>query len=268
MAAGGTGRRADVGVYGGSGLYSLLDAVEEVTVETPYGAPAAPVTIGEVAGRRVAFLPRHGRDHSLPPHRVPYRANAWAMRELGVRAIFGPCASGSLQADIRRGDFVVVDQLVDRTAGRPASFHDGPESPPGIAPVNHVSLADPYDARLRAVAVAACEAEGVRVHHGGTVVVIEGPRFSTRAESRWYGAQGWQVINMTQMPEVALAAELGVPYAAIALVTDYDVGLEGEPGIEAVTMDEVFATLARNADVVRKVLFRAIESLPDELLAD
>jgi 5'-methylthioadenosine phosphorylase len=131
-----------------------------------------------------------------------------------------------------------------------------------------VSLADPYDARLRAVAVAACEAEGVRVHDGGTVVVIEGPRFSTRAESRWYGAQGWQVINMTQMPEVALAAELGVPYAAIALVTDYDVGLEGEPGIEAVTMDEVFATLARNADVVRKVLFRAIESLPHELLAD
>jgi 5'-methylthioadenosine phosphorylase len=268
MASGGTGRRADVGVYGGSGLYALLDDVAEIAVETPYGPPAAPVTIGEVAGRRVAFLPRHGRDHSLPPHRVPYRANAWAMRELGVRAIFGPCASGSLQADIRPGEFVVVDQLVDRTAGRAASFHDGPDSPPGISPVDHVSFADPYDARLRAVAVAACEAEGVRVHDGGTVVVIEGPRFSTRAESRWYGAQGWQVINMTQMPEAVLATELGMPYAAIALITDYDVGLEGEPGIRPVTMDEVFATLERNADVVRKVLFRAIEALPDELLAD
>jgi 5'-methylthioadenosine phosphorylase len=267
MPAGGSGRRADVGVFGGSGLYALLDDVEEVTVETPYGPPAAPVTIGAVGGRRVAFLPRHGRDHSLPPHRVPYRANAWAMRELGVRAIFGPCASGSLQADIRPGEFVVVDQLVDRTAGRAASFHDGPGSPPDISPVNHVSFADPYDAQLRAIAVAACEAEGVVVHDGGTVVVVEGPRFSTRAESRWYGAQGWQVINMTQMPEAVLATELAVPYAAIALITDYDVGLEGVPGIAPVTMDEVFATLERNADVVRKVLFRAIEALPDELLA-
>jgi 5'-methylthioadenosine phosphorylase len=265
---GASGRRADVGVYGGSGLYSLLDQVEEVAIATPFGAPAAPVTIGEVAGRRVAFLPRHGREHTLPPHRVPYRANAWAMRELGVRAIFGPCASGSLQPDIHRGEFVVVDQLFDRTAGRDSSFHDGPDMPEGLTPVDHVSFADPYDARLRAVAVEASRAEGVTVHDGGTVVVMQGPRFSTRAESRWYGAQGWHVINMTQMPEAVLATEIGVPYAAIALVTDYDVGLEGEPGIEPVTIDEVFATLARNADVVRKVLFRAVEMLPDEVLAD
>jgi 5'-methylthioadenosine phosphorylase len=263
-----SGRRADVGVYGGSGLYSLLDQVEEVAIATPFGAPAAPVTIGEVAGRRVAFLPRHGREHTLPPHRVPYRANAWAMRELGVRAIFGPCASGSLRPDIHRGEFVVVDQLFDRTAGRDSSFHDGPDTPEGLTPVDHVSFADPYDARLRAVAVEASRAEGVTVHDGGTVVVMQGPRFSTRAESRWYGAQGWHVINMTQMPEAVLATEIGVPYAAIALVTDYDVGLEGEPGIEPVTIDEVFATLARNADVVRKVLFRAVEMLPDEVLAD
>jgi 5'-methylthioadenosine phosphorylase len=268
MTTGGNGRRADVGVYGGSGLYALLDDVEEVTVDTPFGPPAAPVTIGDVAGRRVAFLPRHGRDHSLPPHRVPYRANAWAMRELGVRAIFGPCASGSLQPDIRPGEFVVVDQLVDRTSGRAASLHDGPDSPPGFGPVDHVSFAEPYDARLRAVAVDACKAEGVTVHDGGTVVIIEGPRFSTRAESRWYGAQGWQVINMTQMPEAVLATEIGVPYASIALITDFDAGLEGVPGIEPVTMDEVFATLERNADQVRKVLFRAVAALPDELFAD
>ena len=258
-------RQADVGVYGGSGLYSLLDDVDEVDVDTPFGPPAAPVTIGEVGGRRVAFLPRHGRDHSLPPHRVPYRANAWALHSLGVRAVFGPCASGSLRADLAPGDFVVPDQIVDRTAGRAASFHDGPDSPEGMSPVDHLTFADPYDERLRSVALAACRAEGVTVHEGGTVVVIEGPRFSTRAESRWYAAQGWEVINMTQMPEAALAAELGIPYATIALITDYDAGLEGQPGIEPVTMDEVMATLARNAEVVRKVLYRAVADLPDAL---
>jgi 5'-methylthioadenosine phosphorylase len=259
------GVRADVGVFGGSGLYALLDDVEEVTIETPFGEPAAPVTIGSVGGRRVAFLPRHGRNHSLPPHRVPYRANAWALHSLGVKAIFGPCASGSLQPDIHPGEFVVLDQIVDRTAGRESSFHDGPGSPEGFSPVDHLSFAEPYDADLRKVAIEACRAEGVTVHESGTVVVIEGPRFSTRAESRWYAAQGWQVINMTQMPEAALAAEAGIPYVSIALITDYDAGLEGAPGIEPVTMDEVFATLERNAAVVRNVLFTAVGLLPDSL---
>lgn len=256
---------ADIGVYGGSGLYSLLDDVEEVAIDTPFGPPAAPVTIGEVAGRRVAFLPRHGRDHALPPHKVPYRANAWALRSLGVKAAFGPCASGSLQPDIGPGEFVVLDQVVDRTSGRASSFHDGPGSPEGFDPVGHLSFAEPYDEDLRKVAIEACRAEGVTVHETGTVVVIEGPRFSTRAESRWYGAQGWQVINMTQMPEAALAAESGIPYVSIALITDYDAGLEGMAGIEPVTMDEVFATLERNAAVVRNVLFKAVELLPDTL---
>lgn len=260
-------RLADVGVYGGSGFYSFLDDVDEVTVDTPYGPPAAPVTIGVVAGRRVAFLPRHGRDHSLPPHRVPYRANAWAMRALGVRALFGPCASGSLQPDMRPGDFVVVDQIVDRTHGREVTFHDGPGSPPELAPVEHVSFADPYDERLRAVAVEACRDEGVIVHESGTVVVIPGPRFSTRAESRWYAAQGWHVINMTQMPEAVLAVEAGIPYAAVALITDYDAGLEGVPGVQPVTMAQVFAFLEQNAEVARKVLIRAVEALPDDVLA-
>ena len=255
--------RADIGVYGGSGLYALLDDVESVAVDTPFGPPSAPVAVGEVEGRRVAFLPRHGIGHTLPPHRVPYRANAWALRELGVRAIFSPFACGSLQPTIHPGDFVVVDQIVDRTAGRASSFHDGPDAPEGLAPVDHVSFADPYDAGLRALALAACRDEGVTVHDGGTVVVVEGPRFSTRAESRWYGAQGWAVVNMTQMPEAALAAEMGVPYAGIALVTDYDVGLEGTAGVAPVSMDEVFAMLNRNADVVRQVLFRAIAAWPE-----
>ena len=254
---------ADVGVYGGSGLYALLDDVESVEIDTPFGRPSAPVAIGDVEGRRVAFLPRHGVGHTLPPHRVPYRANAWALRELGVRAIFSPFACGSLQPTIHPGDFVVVDQIVDRTAGRASSFHDGADAPEGLAPVDHVSFADPYDAGLRALALAACRDEGVTVHDGGTVVVVEGPRFSTRAESRWYGAQGWAVVNMTQMPEAALAAEMGVPYVGIALVTDYDVGLEGTADVAPVTMDEVFAMLNRNADVVRQVLFRAVAAWPE-----
>jgi len=248
-------------------MYSFLDDLEEVAVDTPFGPPSAPVAVGEVAGRRVAFLPRHGRDHEHPPHRVPYRANIWALRELGVGAVFAPCASGSLQAHIHPGEFVVLDDIIDRTSGRGDTFHDGVHAPPDVAGVNHVSFAHPYHPALRAVAVDACKAEGVTVHDGGTVVVVNGPRFSTRAESRWYSAQGWHVVNMTQMPEAVLAAEAGIPYAALALITDYDVGLEGVPGVEPVTMDEVFATLARNAELVREVLFRAISLLPADVLA-
>lgn len=256
--------RADIGVIGGTGLYSFLEDVEEVVVETPYGSPSAAITIGEVASKRVAFVPRHGLGHTLPPHRVPYRANLWALKELGVGAIYGPCASGSLQPDVHPGEFVVLDQIFDRTYGRSATFfegatlEDGAAPPHGFGSINHVTFADPYDTELRAQAIKACRAEGVTVHETGTVVVINGPRFSTRAESRWYRDQGWEVVNMTQMPEAVLATELGIPYVAIALITDYDVGVDGEAGIEPVTMDGIFAMLEHNADRVRKVLFRAI----------
>ncbi len=192
---------------------------------------------------------------------MPYQANLWAVREVGVQAVFAPCASGSLQPNIHPGEFVVVDQIFDRTAGRASTFYDGAGSPSGLTDVNHVSFAEPYDARLRSLALEGCRAEGVTVHDGGTVVVVEGPRFSTKAESRWFGAQGFHVVNMTQMPEAVLAAELQIPYAAIALVTDYDVGLEGVDGIEPVSMDEVFSYLSRNAEVVRRVLFRALALL-------
>lgn len=260
-------RRAEIGVFGGSGLYSLLDNAEEILIETPFGPPTAPVTLGEISGRRVAFLPRHGRGHTFPPHLVPYRANVWAFHRLGVGAIFGPCAAGSLRPTIRPGDFVVCDQIVDRTHGRSSTFFEGTDNLAGMAPVHHVSFADPYDPVLRRLAVEACRFEGVTVHESGTIVVINGPRFSTRSESRWYGEQGWDVVGMTQMPEAVLAAELEIPYATIALVTDYDVGLEGVQDIEPVTMDEVLATMERNAETVRKVLFRAIELLPEDLVA-
>ena len=247
--------QAEVGVFGGSGLYSFLDDVEEVTIDTPYGATSAPLTIGEVGGRRVAFLPRHGRKHELPPHRIPYRANVWAMRELGVRTIVGPCAAGSLQAHVHPGELVVVDQLVDRTWGRPDTFFDGPE-------VHHVSFADPYDAAMRSSLVAAARRLELPVHDGGTMVVVQGPRFSTRAESRWFTSMGWEVINMTGHPEAVLAAELAIPYAAVALITDYDVGLEGAAGVEPVTQEMVFAFFEGNLERVRGLLFEAIPSLP------
>jgi len=247
--------RAEIGVIGGSGFYEFLAGAQEVTLHTPYGAPSAPLTLGRVGGREVAFLPRHGRHHETPPHRVNARANLWALRELGVTRIFAPCAAGSLQPHIHPGDFVVCDQLVDRTVGRPDTFFDG-------AQVGHVSFADPYCPELRRVAVAVIAGAGHAVHEGGTVVVVQGPRFSTRAESRWYRSLGWDVVNMTQYPEAVLARELGICYVAIAVVTDYDVGLEGVEGIEPVTMEQVFTVLADNVERTRDVLADAIPAVP------
>ena len=245
----------DVGVIGGSGFYRFLDDATEVIVETPYGSPSSPISVGTLAGREVAFVARHGHEHELPPHRVNYRANLWALHSLGVRRVLGPSAVGSLQARLRPGEFVVCDQLVDRTRGRADTFFDGPA-------VHSIPFADPYCAELRSVAVAAAQHEGIATHDGGTVVVIQGPRFSTRAESRWFTAEGWHVVNMTQYPEAALARELGICYATIALVTDYDVGLEGVDGIEPVTMERVFAVLADNIDRLRALLERAIPAIP------
>jgi 5'-methylthioadenosine phosphorylase len=251
--AGGTGR-AEVGIFGGSGLYELLDGVDEVPVETPFGAPSAPLHIGDVAGRRVAFLARHGPGHQHPAHLVNYRANLWAMKEAGVGAVLAPFTCGSLQPDIEPGSFVVVDQFVDRTRGRADTIFDG-------AGANHTAMADPYDARVRGALLEAARACGVVVHDGGTVVVIQGPRFSTRAESRWFSAQGWDVVNMTQYPEAALARELDLPYGAVGLVTDFDAGLEGRPDVPHVTMEQVFAFFEANVARVRDVLFRAAGSL-------
>jgi 5'-methylthioadenosine phosphorylase len=248
---------AEIGVFGGSGFYSFLDDVTEHNVETPYGQPSAAVHVGTLDDRRVAFLPRHGLDHNYPPHCINYRANLWAMRELGVARILAPCASGSLKAEIAPGDFVVCDQLVDRTSGRDHTFFDGPE-------VHHVAFADPYCPELRAVAVEAGRAEGITTHDGGTVVVVEGPRFSTRAESHWYRNLGWEVINMTQHPEAVLARELGICYGTIALVTDYDVGVADDDTVEAVTQEEVFAFFEANVDKIRNLLFRAVAAVPTE----
>ncbi len=211
--------------------------------------------MGELAGRRVAFLARHGADHEVPAHRVNYRANLWAFGRLGVRRVLAPCSVGSLQPHIQPGHFVVCDQLVDRTRGRADTYFDGPT-------LAHVSFADPYCPELRQVAVAAARVEGITVHERGTVVVIQGPRFSTRAESRWFSANGWDVVNMTQYPEAVLARELGICYSGIALATDYDAGLEGVEGVEAVTMETVFRVLADNVERVQGLLTAMVPAVP------
>lgn len=248
-------KKADIGVFGGSGFYEFGQGdVEELWVETPYGAPSDKVTIATIAGRRVAFLPRHGRDHRYPPDRINYRANLWAMKTLGVGHIIGPCAAGSLKKEVKPGDFVVCDQFVNRTWGRADTFFTGPIT-------RHVSAADPYCPVLRRLAVEACRLEGVPVHEKGTVVVIQGPRFSTRAESREYQSHGWDVINMTQYPEGYLARELGICYVNIALVTDYDAGLDDDPTIAAVTHHEVLRVFNDNHEKLRRVLYRLIAAI-------
>ena len=245
-----------IGVFGGSGFYSFLDDVETQVVNTPYGAPSAHVSIGRVGEAEVAFLPRHGVDHEFPPHKVNWRANLWALWELGVTRIFGPCAAGSLSPGIHPGDVVVLDQLVDRTWGRSDTYFDGPV--PG-----HIAFADPYCPELRAVLLTAGAAqEDLTLHDGGTVVVVQGPRFSTRAESAWFRSAGWEVVNMTQYPEAYLARELGMCYSGVALVTDYDTGVEHDASIAPVTMEDVFAVLRENVAKTRDLLFRAIPQVP------
>lgn len=252
-----------IGVFGGSGFYELLDDVEEQAVDTPYGPPSARIRIGRIEGKEVAFMPRHGDEHSLPPHRINYRANVWAMKQVGVRRIVGPSACGSLKAELEPGTFVICDQFVDRTRGREDTFFDGPQT-------THVSAADPYCGELREVLVTAAEELGIPVVDGGTVVVIAGPRFSTRAESRWFAAAGWDVVNMTQYPEAWLAREAQLCYANVSLVTDYDVGLKGVPGVAPVSVEAAIRVFAENLDRLRALLFRAVPKIgpqPEDICA-
>jgi 5'-methylthioadenosine phosphorylase len=249
--------RAEIGVFGGSGFYSLLDDVEMVEVTTPFGRPSDRVAIGGVGDARVAFLPRHGSRHTLPPAAINYRANLWAMRELGVSRVIAPTAAGSLQPHVRPGDIVVCDQYDDRTWGRRDTFYaEGPT-------VAHVSPPDPYCPVLRELASATARSLGISVHDRGTVVVIQGPRFSTRAESRWFSGMGWEVINMTQYPEVVLARELEMCYVGVSLITDYDVGLEGRD-VEPVSVAGVERVFARNNQRVRDLILGMIPRIPSE----
>jgi 5'-methylthioadenosine phosphorylase len=234
-------------------LYSLLDQAEELIVETPFGSPSDPLTIADIGGRRVAFLPRHGRDHRYPPHRIPYRANLWALREIGVRQILAPCAVGGLRPELGPGTFVLPDQLIDRTSGRPQTFYDT-----GAA---HVNFADPYCPTGRSTTKAVADRTGVDLVDQGTMVVVEGPRFSTRAESRVYAGMGGAIINMTGHPEAVLARELALCYTAIALVTDLDAGVEGERGV---TQEEVFRVFGENIARMRELILNVASALPED----
>ena len=223
-------------------------------MDTPFGPPSDVVVTGEVAGRRVAFLPRHGRDHRFPPHRIPYRANLWALRSLGVRQVLAPSAVGALTLDYEPGTLVIPDQIVDRTYSREQTYYDADRAV-------HVPFADPYCPTGRARAIAAARAAGWALEESGTLVVIDGPRFSTRAESRWYAAQGWTLVGMTAHPEAVLARELALCYTTLALVTDTDAGVtEGE----GVTQQEVFAEFGRNVGRLRDLVFAVLAALPEE----
>ena len=245
--------RAEIGVIGGSGFYDFLEGAERVHVDTPFGDPSDDLVVGELRGRRVAFVARHGKGHRFPPHLVPYRANLWALRSLGVRQVLAPCAVGSLRRELGPGTVVVVDQVVDRTWGRPHSVYDQ------LGAVVHVGFAEPFCPRGRPVVVAAARQAGLTVTDGGTLVVINGPRFSSRAESQWHQQAGWSVVGMTGMPEAAIARELALCFTTVALVTDLDAGVEGESGV---THEEVLQVFAENIEGLKGVLTDAVEALP------
>lgn len=242
-----------IAVIGGTGFYSLFDdplsdyAAEQLTVDTPFGAPSAPISVGVVSGKQVAFLPRHGLGHEYPPHKVNYRANLWALRTLGARRVFAPCAVGSLRPELGPGTVVIPDQLVDRTTGRAQTYFDD-----GAV---HVQFADPYCEELRRTALQPGTVDGA------VMVVVEGPRFSTRAESRWFAAQGWSLVNMTGHPEALLARELEMCYATIALITDHDAGVDIGAGVSAV---DVYAEFERNIGPFKQLVRQCITDSPPE----
>ncbi len=243
-----------VGVIGGSGLYAMsaLTNVQTQTVRTPFGDPSDDIIVGSLGDTRFYFLPRHGRGHRIPPHRINYRANVYALKLLGAQQLVSVSAVGSLREDVHPGDVVMVDQYIDRTRSRTGSFFDD------VGLVAHVSLADPTDPALSAVLADALRETGATVHAAGTYLCMEGPQFSTRAESHLYRSWGASVIGMTGMPEAKLAREAELPYASMALVTDYDCWHTGHGDV---TVDEVIKVMSRNVSTARAAL-AAVKAWP------
>jgi 5'-methylthioadenosine phosphorylase len=239
---------AEIGVIGISGFSSPFDSAESVELETPYGSPSAPLDLGKIGDKMVAFLPRRGVHQEIPPPQIPFRANIWALKEIGVRRIVAPVVCGSLHLDMELGTFVVCDQFVDRTCGRADTFYEGPGT-------TLVSAAEPFCADLSAILVQTARELGFPVLDGGTAVVIQGPRFSTLAESRWFQQMGWDTVNMITYPECHLARELELCYANVSIVTDYDVGIEGRGAVSAMTVTRV---LTEKLEQLRALLHAAI----------
>ena len=247
--------RAEIGILGGTGIYDLedLESPEDLWMETPFGPASAHLRVGTVAGRRVAFLARHGEGHRLLPHEIPYRANVWALKKLGVSKVLSPSAVGSLREDVPPQSLLVPDQYFDRTRQRENTFF-------GDGIVAHVSLADPTSPALRRALLDGAAAAGHEAHDGGTYVCMEGPQFSTRAESRWYRAMGFDVIGMTSLTEARLCREAEIAYASLSMVTDYDAWRETG---EAVSTAEILEVLRANTDAARQVLLEALPRVPE-----
>jgi len=247
---------ATIGIIGGSGFYSLLEDAKSIDVETIYGRPSDKVSIGKIAGRDVAFIPRHGARHRFPPHKVPYRANIQAFHDLGVERIIATNAVGSLNPDYKVGQIVAFDQFVNHTHGREDTFFDNE--------VAHVSTADPYCSQSREISKVAAGKMGLDYRDGGSVVVINGPRFSTKAESKFFIRQGFDLINMTQYPEVALAREKCMCYLALGIVTDYDAGIAGNENIKPVSHKEVMEMFSKNVDNVKSLVKDIVKEMPEK----
>jgi 5'-methylthioadenosine phosphorylase len=244
-----------IGVIGGSGLYEIegLTNIERVGLSTPFGDPSDEYVVGQLGGRRCVFLPRHGRGHRVLPHEINFRANVHGMKQLGVQWILSVSAVGSMKEEIHPGDIVVPDQFIDRTKARPASFF-------GEGVAGHVGFADPVCTDLAAHVYAAAKEAGAKVHQGGTYVVIDGPMFSTRAESNVYRSWGASVIGMTNLPEAKLAREAEICYSTIALSTDYDCWHESE---EDVSVEAVLAVIRKNVELAKRIVKGAIERIPE-----
>jgi 5'-methylthioadenosine phosphorylase len=251
-------RQAEIGIIGGSGFYDLATGLREIKVETPYGPPSDKIALGQIAGKKVAFLPRHGKAHDLPPHKINYRANIWALKELGVSRIITSHAVGSLQREIKPGHFVILDQFIDRTWGRKDTFYDGQFA-------THISAAFPYCLQLRELAIKKAQEMKLPFHKKGTVVVIQGPRFSTAAESTWFTKMGWDVVNMTEYPEIVLAKEKEMCYCALAVATDYDSGLVAEGKVQPVSVEEIISGFQKNIDKAKKLILEMIRSWPGKV---
>jgi 5'-methylthioadenosine phosphorylase len=250
-------RSAKIGIIGGSGFYSLMNQPYSVECRNKYGSTSAPLSFGKIENIDVAFLPRHGVKHTLSPHKVPFRANIEALAEAGVERVIATSAVGSLSKEYRPGDFVLFDQFVNMTHGRDDTFFDEDK-------VVHVSTADPYCSELRALAQETADEIGINCHSSGTVVVVNGPRFSTKAESRFFSSQSFQLINMTQYPEVALAREKALCYLGIGIVTDYDAGLQGNDDIMPVSTSEMLSVFGKSVENAKEMIRVLLSKIPDE----
>ena len=242
----------EIGIFGGTGIYDsgLLENAQEIDIDTPYGKPSDTITVGVFKGRKIAFLPRHGKKHTIPPHMINFKANIWAFKELGITRIIAPSAVGSLKEELEPGHFVLPTQFLDFTKSRDGSFSEDGR-------VIHISVADPFCPELQNAILDVASEQELKIHKKATYVCIEGPRFSTKAESKFYKSTGAEIIGMTLVPECQLAREAQICYASISTVTDYDVWAD-----KPVTAKEVLETLGKNVETTKKILTKLIEKIP------